>query len=123
MSEPKIVAQFTTDSQGEPQYLKGKSRKHYVIRLFLENAPSDVSRVTYKLPESYRQPVREVPVGVPKFGEEITSFGDYTVTAMLRRRAGTDLVTNSLSAALTEGYRGRPLTPGLLEAIDGLRSE
>jgi hypothetical protein len=122
MSSPKILAEFITDSKGQPQYLNGKARKHYRIRLFLKDAPADVSRVTYKLDESYRQPVREVPVGVPDFGEEITSFGDHTVTAMLRRRTGTDLVTNSLSAALEETYRGNA-PPSVREAIDGLQSE
>jgi hypothetical protein len=121
MSTPKIVAEFITDSRGKPQYFEGTARKHYRIRLSLRDVPSDVSRVTYKLPESYRQPVREVPIGVPNFQEDITSFGDYTVTAMLRRRAGTDLVTNSLSAALHESYRDDP-TPSVREAIDHLQS-
>src|SRR5262245_52717067 len=121
MSAPKIVAEFITDSRGKPQYFEGSSRKHYRIRLSLRGAPSDVSRVTYKLDESYRQPLREVPIGVPNFQEEITSFGDYTVTAMLRRRAGTDLVTNSLTAALNETYRDNP-TPSVREAIGHLQS-
>jgi hypothetical protein len=121
MSAPKIVAEFITDSRGAPQYVEGPSRKHYRIRLSLRDAPPDVSRVTYKLDESYRQPLREVPIGVPHFQEEITSFGDYTVTAMLRRRAGTELVTNSLTAALHETYRSN-LTPSVREAIDRLQS-
>jgi hypothetical protein len=121
MSTPRIVAQFITDARGTPQYVEGGARKHYRIRLSLRDTPSDVSRVTYKLDESYRQPVREVPIGVPDFQEEITSFSDYTVMAMLRRRAGTDLVTNSLSSALSEGYRDN-LTPSVREAIDRLQS-
>ena len=118
---PKIVAEFITDSRGKPQYLEGNSRKHYRIRLLLRDAPSDVSRVTYKLDDSYRQPLREVPIGVPHFQEEITSHGDYTVTAMLRRRRGTELLTNSLTAALTETYRD-DLTPSVQEAIGHLQS-
>ena len=121
MSKPKIVAEFITDSRGRPQFFEGSARKHYRIRLLLRDVPSDVSRVTYKLDESYRQPLCEVPIGVPEFQEEITSFGDFTVTAMVRRRAGTDLVTNSLSAALNETYRDNA-TPSVREAMDRLQS-
>src|SRR5689334_1693521 len=122
MSSPKILAQFITDAKGRPQYLTGPSHKHYRIRLFLKDTPEDVNRVTYKLHESYRQPVREVPVGVPDFAEEITSFGDHTITAVIRRRGGTDLVTNRLSDALTEAYR-EDAPPSVREAIDRLQSE
>ncbi len=121
MSSPKILAEFITDTKGRPQYLNGSSHKHYRIRLLLKDAPGDVSRVTYKLHESYRQPVREVPVGVPDFAEEITSFGDHTITAMLRRREGTELLTNRLSDALAETYREGAL-PDVREAIDRLQS-
>jgi hypothetical protein len=122
MPSPKILAEFITDAKGRPQFLDGPSHKHYRIRLYLKDAPQDVSRVTDKLHESYRQPVREVPVGVPEFAEEITPFGDHTITAVLRRRSGTDLVTNRLSDALAETYRGSA-PPGVLEAIDRLQSE
>ena len=121
MSESKILAEFITDSEGRPQYLSGSSRKHYRIRLLLKNVPHDVSRVTYKLDDSYRQPLREVPVGVPDFQEEITSFGDSTVMAMLRRRAGTELVTNSLSAALKETYKD-DVSPSVREALGRLQT-
>ena len=121
MSLPKILAEFITDAKGRPQILTGPSHQHYRIRLYLKDAPDDVSRVTYKLHESYRQPVREVPVGVPDFAEEITLFGDHTITAVIRRRGGTDLVTNRLSDALAETYR-ESTPPSVQEAIDRLQA-
>ncbi len=122
MEEPRILAEFITDSNGAPESLQGKSRKHYRMRLFMQGLAKDTSRVTYKLDDTYLEPVRYVPMGVPRFEEEITAYSTYPVMAMVNRGERVEVVTRDLAAALEEAH-GSAATPPVRSAIDEIRGQ
>ena len=81
-----LAAEFVLDAEGKPKFAIEDSRgRHWQIVLKLVNVPTDVASVTYKLDESYWDPLREVvrprTSGPVLFEQPITSFGDYKVKA------------------------------------------
>ena len=64
--------------------------------------------MTYRLHETYYNPIREVHRGTPGFAESTTSFGDYDVLAEVRGRGGLNTAATSLSRALRETYGPNP---------------
>lgn len=78
----KLNAQFVVGSNGKPEFIEGDTRKHYKIRLSVEGVPTQSESVIYELDDSYYSPVREVfkEAGGDSFEEEITSYGDFTVS-------------------------------------------
>jgi hypothetical protein len=92
-----LKAAFELDAAGKPAFVERDGIRHYWIRLSVENAPAEAVSVTYRLHDSYWDPVREVPrSSAADFGERISSFGDFVVQASL---SGT---TRPLRAAPTE---------------------
>jgi hypothetical protein len=80
----QIGAQFILDQKGRPRYEQDEhGLRHYRIRLFVDGATPKVKAVTYKLHDSYYDPLREVfrddKNPDDRFSEVITSFGDYSV--------------------------------------------
>src|SRR5262249_17412858 len=80
---------------------------HYRIKLWVEGAPTDTRSVTYRLHESYGEPLREVSRG-PSYDEEITSYGDFTLKALIRQPQDFDVVSVGLLDALRETYGSSP---------------
>jgi len=105
MNEPKIRAAFVLDSQKRPLFSDDGHHVHYRVKLWLEDAPSDAHTVTYKLHDSYAEPLREVRQG-PHYEEELTSYGDYVIKALVRCKKDFDVVSAGLLSALRETYVG-----------------
>jgi hypothetical protein len=87
-----IRAEFVLDSRRKPLFSADGQFTHYRIRLWLDGAPAGTSSVTYRLHESYGEPLREVRGG-PLWEEEITSYGDFTIKALLRWPGDFDVVS------------------------------
>lgn len=102
----EIVARFVSDGNGRPAFIEKGGRKSYAIELRVEEAPEDTYAVTYILHESYYDNIRELRNAKDSFAERLTSYGDYTVQAKLRRKHRVDLLASELSAALARGHRG-----------------
>jgi hypothetical protein len=117
-NEPRICAEFILDKAGkEPLEIEGKN---YRVKLFIEGAPEDTHAVTYKLHESYYDRLREVRER-PKFEEEITSYGDYPVQAVIRRKNQSEVISDRLSTALRRRYGDNP-SPRINSAIQQIRA-
>lgn len=80
-SSGEVRAEFELDEGGKPAFIQGKRLKHYKIRLSVDAVPDQAQSVTYRLHDSYKNPVREVFRGERggHFDESITSFGDFDV--------------------------------------------
>jgi len=112
-NEPQICAEFVLDKEGnKPIAVEGAS---FRIKLFIDGAPDDTHAVTYKLHESYYDRSREVREA-PRFEEEITSYGDYPVQAVIRRKKQSQVISEKLSAALERGY-GKDASQAIRSAI------
>lgn len=111
----RIKAVFELDDDGKPIYVQGKRLRHYKIKLSAEGMPDPVAAVTFKLHESYRDPVREVFKGSESdapFTETITSYGDFEVavspSGQFSSESSSGLVCDTiqrLSDALHESAR------------------
>jgi hypothetical protein len=105
MSDKKLQAQFVLDSKGKPEFVQGKTKKHYKIRLSLDNTPPGSESVTYSLlDDTYYDPVREVfrDTGGESFEEIITSYGDFDIVAEVSGTARP--VYSKLSDALVRTF-------------------
>lgn len=122
MSDPKICAAFQLDGEGRPIAMVRNNRRHYKIRLFMEDVPQDAYAVTYKLHESYYNPTREVRRGATKFEEQITSYGDYVVKAEVRGKKASGFAAVELSRALKETYGSDP-DIAIRQAIQEIQEE
>jgi hypothetical protein len=120
-SSPVIKATFELDEKGLPAFIERGDRKHYRIRLHVENVPDDTYAVTYKLHETYYDPVRESRDRAAGFTEDLTSYGDFTVQAKIRSKEGVATVATPLSAALEAGH-GAQLPPEIESALRVIRS-
>jgi transcription initiation factor IIF auxiliary subunit len=115
--EPRIRAEFVLDKEKkDPIEVEG----NYRIKLFVEGAPDDTYAVTYKLHESYYDPLREARER-PNFEEEITSYGDYAVRAVIQRMKKSEEISETLSTALRRTYGDNP-PPGINSAIQHIRA-
>lgn len=103
--EPKLIAEFALDKNGRLKTYPGKKYKHFWIKLSVKDAPPDTYSVTYLLHESYKDRVREIPVDVPGFEEEISSYGDYTITVTANGK-NPQAFASKLSEALKRKYEG-----------------
>jgi hypothetical protein len=121
MNKPEILAKFELEDDGKPSFVAGDLLKHYSIQVFLKDAPSDISSVTYKLDPTYHQPIRKVPNVVPAFEESLTSYGDYEVQAALDARHGATMLKTSLSEALEKYYKDHEFAPEIAKAIEDIR--
>ncbi len=117
-----VKAQFVLNEKQEPDHFiemeDGKPIYIYKINLILE-PPADApkpQRVTFLLDETYYQPVRKANMQGGKFVEEITSYGDFGLTAKLQ--AGEYIAAQSahLSELLKKSY-GETSPNAIKEAI------
>ena len=128
MTGPKIRAAFVTDDRGRPYSSDDGRHTHYRIVLYLENIPEGTQSVTYKLHGTYGDRRREVGRGpglegeITFFEEEITSYGDFTIKALVQTATGSDLITAPLVEALRETYATDP-NPEILTAITVLETQ
>jgi hypothetical protein len=117
-----VKAQFVLNDKQEPDHFiemeDGKPIYIYKINLILE-APAAAptpQRVTFLLDESYYQPVRKADKQGSQFVEEITSYGDFGLTA--KPQAGDYIAakTANLSDLLKKSY-GSTSPSAIQEAI------
>ena len=118
---PIICAEFKLDKHDKPIAYVHTPYKHYLIKIFIENAPEDTHAVTYELHESYVDPVREVFKGkdTPNFELYITSYGDYEIKAKIRQKNYSKFISRGLSEALRETYKNTS-NPDIQDAINDI---
>jgi hypothetical protein len=116
MDKPDLVASFVLDQDGKPKITMEGDTKHYWIQLGVETPPPDAYAVTYRLHESYYDPIRESRAKDANFPEQLTSYGDFQLRADIRTKQRVEPISANLSQALLKGYKGR-LTPDIEAAI------
>jgi hypothetical protein len=116
MSNPNIVAHFILDPDGRPKVIETADQKHYMIKLQIKDAPNDTYAVNYRLHESYPDPLRESHNQAAGFAEDLTSYGDYTLQARIRRQSHVQTVASELSQALARGHADS-LNPAIEAAL------
>ncbi len=119
MGRPLIKATFDLDESGNPVLVESGKLKHYRIRLQMEGVPEDTYAVTYVLDDSYYEPIRESRKA-GQFFEKLTSYGDYTVQAKIRTKAGVLNVATPLSKALSAGHE-QQITPAIEAALSDIK--
>lgn len=110
----EMKAEFLLDKNGAPISFEetegGRTFQIYRIKLILEPpaAAPEPRRVTFLLDDSYLQPVRKASRSGNRFVEEITSFGDFHVTA--KYQAGDYFTAKAalLSELLRNGHGPNP---------------
>ncbi len=102
--EPKLLAHFTFDAADKIRY--SKDEQSYEIRLFIQDYPLDLKSVTYILDSSFSEPERQASKSDPQFEEFITSYGEFSITAVLHFENGTEYkIIRWLSSILEDYYR------------------
>jgi hypothetical protein len=121
MSEAKsnLKASFVLDSNGKPI---GRSTGNYEIKVSVDNAPEDAYATTYRLHDSYYDPIREAYSKEDGFTQDITSYGDYIITARIRTKSSPIEIKESLYNALLKTH-GNDTDPVILKALDEIRSK
>ncbi|MDB4912748.1 MAG: hypothetical protein JWM95_392 [Gemmatimonadetes bacterium] len=117
-NETRIVAKFLLDEADKPMAIEQDGRRHYMIELGVDNAPTGTYAVTYKLDESYRDPIRESTTP-GRFAATLTSYGDYPVQAEVRTRQRVEPIVVNLSGALRRGY-GENTNPAIAAALNDI---
>jgi hypothetical protein len=110
---PRLRAEFVLDDRGRPQW--DDKDNGYWIRLSVNDAPEDTFAVTYELHESYYDPIR-VSRKPATFSTDISSYGDFTVRAEVRRKSRTDQIAVLLSRALRVAH-GTIASKAITDAI------
>ena len=103
MKKPRIRAEFVLDGESPVGTEDEEGATHYEIKLSMEGLSDDVYSVTYVLDESYYEQVNEVREK-PDFALEITSYGDYEVQAMIRKKGSLEAASVWLSDALKRSH-------------------
>lgn len=120
-SRPKLKAKFVTKSDGSLDTIERKGLRHYRIELSLDDVdPTSTRLVTYDLDPSYLDPKREVAPGTPAFAQQITSYGDYPVTATVLGHGGQSWTVRKLSEALEETY-GSGQSAAIADALKDIK--
>ena len=119
MDNPKLVAKFILDQEGKPKIIERNGKRHYYLHLGVEAPPPGTYAVTYKLDESYYNPIRESRDIDKNFSEELTSFGDYQIQADIRTKERVEPILANLSQALYRSYQ-EELTPDIEAAIQDI---
>ena len=116
---PLLKAEFLLED-GQPSFFDFQGRRHYRIRLSLEDPPPGIMTITYQLHDSYKNPIRVVPVGVPSFQEFTSSYGDYEIRVLGRVKSDPNavhlLTSAKLSDALRNSYKPSP-SPDIINAL------
>lgn len=118
---PIVTAKFILDESGKPKAIIDSGVKHYAIRLQVQDAPEDTYAITYKLDDSYYEPIRESLIKDTNFTTDVTSYGDFTVRADVRTKQRVVPVALDLSKALKLSYASS-LTPDIAAALKDIES-
>jgi len=116
-NDPTLKAAFVLDAQGKPG---GRTAGNYKIKLSIDGCPSDAYAVTYRLDPTYYDPVREALNQADRFSEEITSYGNYVITAKIRTKSYPLEIRRSLYDALMETYRDAS-EPSVIAALTDIK--
>jgi hypothetical protein len=117
---PEIEATFVSEgTSGVPETLT-RRRVHYKIEIRIKGAPAGTYAVTYKLHESFPNPIQEVRQE-PDFPLRIFSYGDFLVIAEVRTPRRTYTVSAALSAALQKIHT-RDSSPEILKALSAIKA-
>jgi len=120
-TDPKILAEFILDQDGNPKVMLARFKQHYKIRLTVKNAPPDAYSVVYELDPTYVDYIREANDPSNKFSEDLTSYGDYTIKATIRTKTGLRLIKRDLGEALESNYSPSTISPAIKEAVDYIK--
>lgn len=118
---PLVTAKFILDESGKPTAIVNSGVKHYAIRLQVHDVPEDTYAITYKLDDSYYEPIRESLIKDTNFTTDLTSYGDYTVCAHVRTKQCVVPVSLNLSKALKLSHTS-DLTPDIAAALKDIES-
>jgi hypothetical protein len=121
-SAPTLIARFSLDEAGTPRRERPsrKAELHYIVILQIERAPGALASVTYKLDDTFIEPVREVDQP-PRFLEEVWTYGDFDIIATLHWSNGREArIARPLVEMLRDGHRA-DMRPAIEAAIENLR--
>src|SRR5687767_11702153 len=102
----KITAFFLLDELGRPLIFieQADDHRHYWIKLSVKDIPEDTYSVTYHLDPTYVESSFEVTNKSDNFAVNITSYGDYEITAKLRTKSYVYETRRGLYDALKESH-------------------
>jgi len=83
--------------------------------------PHDAYAVTYRLHPTYYDPIRESITRADGFAEEITSYGNYVITARIRTKSFAVELRRSLYDALHDTH-GNDTEPSIIDALKDIRN-
>ena len=115
---PYLKAEFLL-ADGKPMQLTTHNFKnaHYKVRLSIGNLPNTTYSVTYRLHESFYNPVREIFEGkTDGFPLQISTYGDFIVRAEVNSGTGVNAIAKSLTKALRDHY-GENCAPSIDKVI------
>ena len=116
-TNPTIRASFLLDDAGKP---RGRSSGNYEIKISIDGYPRDAYAVTYRLDDTYYDPVREVHTIDDGFAETVTSYGNYPITARIRTTSYPVRLRRTLYDALKETHENDD-EPSILRALKDIR--
>lgn len=119
-NQPSLKAEFILD-KGKPDFFRGKKENHYKIRLYLDDVPDDVNIVTYRLDDTYYDPIREAVNKKNSFECNITSYGDYEIKINALGKNGNYSASRKLSEALEDYYHEHRRTNEILNVIEEIK--
>jgi hypothetical protein len=117
--QPDIRAELVLNTGDQPEYIQGRQRKHYRIKLTMENVPQGVDQILLELHSTYPNPIREARREAG-FVVDITSYGDYVLNAQVPDGRFLNVVRKKLSDALLEAHARNP-NPAVEAAIQEIK--
>lgn len=120
LHEPDFLAEFILNKRtNAPTY--SRTQSGWSIRLFVINAPLDTISVTYKLSSSFIDRKRIVKYGIPRFEEDLYSWGNCDIRVIIQKPKNTISFTRSLCEALERGHTNN-MTEKIRKAINDLKN-
>jgi YEATS family len=116
---PIVTASFVLDAQQHLQTIQQQKYVHYRIKLNILDYPPSTYAVTYRLHQSYRNPIREIrsPGVTEGFPLNITTYGDFDVRAEIRTSERSYRISRRISEALRATY-SQARSPEIEKAIE-----
>lgn len=122
MPDPKIQARFELDRSGRPKYIEEDATRHFEIQLWISDCPATAVSATYRLHNTYYEPIRYRKNREDGFRESISSFGDFDVRADIELRSGEVLhLSSSLYRCLSRTHDGTGGSAELRSALSDIR--
>lgn len=117
--DPNIRAEFILDPLMKPEFLEGRTKKHYKIKLLVDNVPLETHQILYELHPTYQNPIREGSRD-KDFEVDITSYGDYELKVQVPDARSVRMLRVRLSEALAKSYVSGA-TPAISAALDDIK--